>query len=575
MKFIFKYLNPYKRRLIVGFTIKTVGTFIELALPFILSYILDTVIPESGKIHEIVLWGLSMILCALIALICNVVANRMAAYTARVSAEKIRHDLFDRIMRLSGRQIDRFTLPSLESRITTDTYNVHSFTGMMQRLGVRAPLLLIGGIAVSLILDPFLALVMLALMPFVFAIIFFVSKKGIPMYTKVQNSVDGMVRVVREDSAGIRVIKALSKTDYENRRYDNVNKKLVKNELKAGLTMGTVNPALNFLMNLGIVFVVLIGAYRVMGLKTEPGKIVAFTQYFTMISTALISITRIFIMYTKSSASAKRIAEVIDTPPDLVVYDESLYPKRDDSDFIVFDDVCFSYNGKTENLSHISFSIPKGSSLGIIGHTGSGKTTIVNLLTRFYDADSGSVRIDGRDIRTIESEPFRKLFGVAMQNDFLYADTIKENIKFGRDLSFEEIRRAAIIAQADDFISALPDGYDQSLAQKGVNVSGGQKQRLLIARAVAASPDIIILDDSSSALDFGTDLKLRKALKENLTDSTKIIVAQRVSSVRNCEQIIVLEEGGIIGKGTHEELTASCPVYREIAESQMGGAFLD
>ncbi len=561
--------------MVVGFLIKAVGTFIELALPFILSYILDTVIPENGKIINIVLWGIAMIICALIALICNVIANRMAAYTARMSAERIRCELFERIMNLSGRQTDRFTLPSLESRITTDTYNVHNFTGMMQRLGVRAPLLLLGGIAVSLILDPFLALVMLGLMPVVFVVIYLVSHKGIPLYSKVQSSVDGMIRVVREDSAGIRVIKALSKTDYERRRYDKVNKKLVKNETKAGLTMGIVNPALNLLMNLGVVFVVLIGAYRVMGLKTEPGKIIAFTQYFTMISMALISITRIFIMYTKSSASAKRIAEVIDSPADLTVKDENEFPFVKEDGYIVFDDVTFSYNGKTDNISHMSFSLPKGGSLGIIGHTGSGKTTILNLLMRFYDVDSGAVRIAGKDVRTYADDDLRKLFGVAMQNDFLYADTIEENIKFGRDLTREQVERAAKIAQAHDFISALPDGYEQSLSQKGVNVSGGQKQRLLIARAVAKDPDILILDDSSSALDFKTDLMLRKALKENMTSSTQIIVAQRVSSVQSCDLIIVLEDGKITGMGKHEELLFSCPAYSEIAESQMGGAFLD
>lgn len=574
MKFILKYLRPYKVRITVNFAIKAFGTFIELALPYILSYILDEVVPNNGKVSSIVIWGFAMILCAALALISNIIANRMAALTAKYSAEKIRHDLFLKTMKLSGRQIDAFTLPSLESRITSDTYNVHSFIGMIQRLGVRAPLLLIGGIIVTLIMDPFLSLIMLAILPIVFAIIFIVSGKGVPLYTKVQKSVDGMIRVVREDSAGIRVIKALSKTEYEHLRYDKVNRKLAKDETKAGLIMGFVNPALNLLMNLGIVFVVLIGAQRVMGHQSEPGRIIAFTQYFTMISTALLSIRRIFVMYTKSSASAKRIAEVIDAEDQLPIRSEEELPPAKERPFLDFDHVCFSYNGVKNNLE-VDFGIGKGQSLGIIGHTGSGKTTIVNLLMRFYDVGSGAIRIGGRDIRTIDEEELRKMFGVAMQNDFLYADTIEENIKFGRDLTKDEVIRAAKIAQADEFISELPDGYAQILSQKATNISGGQKQRLLIARAVAANPEILILDDSSSALDYQTDLQLRRALNENISSSTRIIIAQRVSAVKDCDMIIVLEEGKIIGKGTHETLLNDCPVYSEIAETQMGGAFLD
>lgn len=575
MKFIFGYLKEYRAKMTVGFIIKALGTFIELALPFILSYILDEVVPNDGKISSIIFWGAIMIFCAVVALVANVKANRMAGKVARDGAEKIRRDLFKKTMSLSGKQIDEFSLPSLESRITSDTYNVHSFMGMMQRLGVRAPLLLIGGIVVTLIMDPFLSLIMLAMSPLIFVIIMFVSGRGVPLYSKVQKSVDGMVRVVREDFSGIRVIKALSKTDYERRRYDKVNRKLVRNETKAGLIMDVVNPTMNLLMNVGIVLVVLVGAYRVMGRQTEPGKIVAFTQYFTMISTALLSITRIFIMYTKSSASAKRIAEVIDAKPDLEVISRSELPPVSGDGFIVFDNVNFSYEGVKNNLENISFALPKGGSLGIIGQTGSGKTTVINLLMRFYDLDSGHIRIDGEDVRTIPEPELRKKFGVAMQNDFLFADTIEENIKFGRDLSHDEVVKAAKIAQADDFICELDDGYLHNLSQKGSNISGGQKQRLLIARAIAASPEILILDDSTSALDYRTDLKLRQALKQNMTGTTRITVAQRVGTVKDCDVIIVLEDGKIIGKGSHDELLKTCPSYREIAETQMGGAFFD
>ncbi len=575
MKFIFRYLKKYFRIMGVGLLIKSVGTLIELALPYILSYILDTVVPVKKDVTLIVVWGGVMVLCALIALICNIKANRMASKVARNVSEQIRHDLFERTMTLSGKQTDAFTVPSLESRITSDTYNVHHFVGMIQRLGVRAPLLLVGGVIVTLIMDSFLALVMIALLPIIFVSVYFVSTKGVPLYKNVQKSVDGMIRVVREDSQGIRVIKALSKTEHEHKRYDKVNKKLVKAEKKASLTMGVVSPIMNLLMNMGITFVVLLGAYRVIDHKTDPGIIIAFTQYFTMISMAMMSITRIFVMVTKSTASANRIAEVVDAETDLAVCSEDEYPRRDDRDHIVFDNVSFSYNGKKDNLKNISFSVPRGGSVGIIGATGSGKTTVINLLMRFYDVDSGSIRIGGRDVRTIPEDELHTMFGVALQNDFLYAETIEENIRFGRDISNEEIERAAKIAQAHDFIESFGDGYKHMLSQKGTNVSGGQKQRILISRAIAGDPDILILDDSSSALDYKTDANLRAAIAENMSETTSVVVAQRVSSVMNSDVIIVIEEGEIIGMGKHAELLDTCDVYREISDSQMGGAFVE
>ena len=555
------------------------GTVVELAIPMILSYILETVVPEDGRIGMVIFWGFMMILCAGTALLCNVTANRMAAKIAKEASENIRHDLFDRIMHLSGKQTDAFTIPSLEARVTTDTYNVHHFIGMIQRIGVRAPIMLIGGLIVTLIMDPLLSLIMFAMTPFIFFVVMFVTRRGIPLYTNVQKSVDGMVRVVREDAQGIRVIKALSKTEHERKRYDKVNRALVKNERKASLTMGIVNPAMNLLMNFGIAFVVLIGANLVAGKLTgyssSPETIIAFTQYFTMISMSMMAITRIFVMITKSSASAKRISEVVDTKDDIVLHSEDEFPAVKTDKHIIFDNVSFSYNGLKDNLTSISFEVERGGTLGIIGSTGSGKTTVINLLMRFYDVNSGAVRINGRDVRTIPENELHTMFGVALQNDFLYAETIEENIKFGRELTHEQVVEAAKIAQAHDFITGFTDGYEHMLSQKGTNVSGGQKQRILISRAVAASPEILILDDSSSALDYKTDANLRRAIAEEMKDTTIVVVAQRVSSVMNSDLIIVLEEGEIIGIGKHADLLESCEVYREISNSQMGGAFVE
>ena len=443
----------------------------------------------------------------------------------------------------------------------------------MQRMGVRAPILLIGGLAISFFMDPSLALIMLATLPFIFITVYSISKNGIPLYSKVQERVDSMVRVVREDTQGIRVIKALSKNDYENRRYDEVNLALSKEEQKAGTIMGSVNPIMTLLMNLGITAVVAVSAFTVAKGISTPATVIAFVQYFTLISMAMMVISRIFVMYTKCAASAKRIAEVLETPDEFFVTEDSSGP--DSKNFISFEKVSFSYLGKKNNIDDLSVSVPKGGTLGIIGATGSGKSTFTKLLMRTYEADSGKIKINGRDITSYGRKELTGMFGAALQNDFLYADTIRENISFGRDLSDEDIRYAAKIAQAEEFIEALPEKYDHVIAPKGTNLSGGQRQRLLIARAVAAKPDIIILDDSSSALDYKTDAALRKALETELSGSTVITVAQRVSSVKNCGMILVLDNGKVIGKGTHEELLETCSEYKEISDSQMGGAFVD
>ncbi len=571
MNLLISYLKPFKWRMLLGLSIKIVGTVVELLLPYILSHILDNVI-ITMDIGRIVFFGVLMILCSTVACACNIIANRMASRTSKDFAGELRKDLFKKTLYLSSRDTDRFTIPSLESRITSDTYNIHNFISMMQRMGVRAPILLVGGLTISFIMDAHLALVMLAIFPFTFIIVFSISRKGIPLYAKVQQSVDRMVRVVREDTQGIRVIKALSKNEYENRRYDEVNRSLSADERRAGVIMGISNPVMTMLMNLGIAAVVAVSAVRVSNNTSSPTTVIAFMQYFTLISMAMMSLSRIFVMFTKAAASADRISEVMQTPDRFFVIEDS---DTHQNEHISFENVSFSYFGKHNDLEGISFSLKRGESLGIIGATGSGKSTLVKLLLRFYEADSGSIRLKGKNITSYTRNELSSLFGVALQNDFLYADTIEENIRFGRDLAREQVIRAAKTAQAHDFIEAMPEGYEHILAQKGTNLSGGQRQRILIARAIAAMPEILILDDSSSALDYKTDANLRRALSTELSDSTLITVAQRVSSVKNSDLIIVLDHGRIIGKGTHEELLSQCSEYREISDSQMGGAFVE
>ena len=574
MRLLLHYLKPYRFYIAVALSIKTMGTLVELAIPYILSHILDVVVP-AGRINDIFMWGGVMLLCAALGCVGNIIANRMAAKTAMRSTERLRHSLFERIMTLSSRQVDEFTIESLEARLTSDTYHVHQFVGMSMRMGVRAPLLLVGGIIVTATLDPVLTLVMVAVLPLIGIAVLLITKRGIPLFKESQKSVDSMIRVVREDFRGIRVIKALSKTDWERKKYDEANRRLVSDETRASTTMAASNPTVTLLLNLGLVAVMLFGAFLVNRHRSEPGKIIAFIQYFTIFSNAMLGITRIFVNYSRGAASAQRIEQVIKTSPDLAVKSESEYPRRACDDGIVFDKVSFSYLGRKNNLDNVSFKLKKGGSLGIIGATGSGKTTVAALLMRFYDVDSGAVRIDGRDVRTIPHNELSRMFGVVMQNDFIYADTIAENIRFGRDISSEAIKRAAEIAQAAEYIEKYEDGYDHQLQSKGANLSGGQRQRLLISRALAGDPRILILDDASSAPDYKTDAALRRSIRENMSEVTSVVVAQRVSSVMNSDVIIVLEEGKIIGMGTHEELITSCEVYREISDSQIGGAILD
>ncbi len=565
MKTLFSYLSAYKLRMALGLTIKTAGTLAELFLPLIMEHMIDNVAP-GGDILALSLWGVGMLACAALGLVGNVTANRMASKVARDTTERLRADLFAKTLRLSARQTDETTVPSLVSRLSSDTYNVHNMIGMMQRLGVRAPILLIGSIVLTFLVDPVLALILVALVPVLTVIVILVTKRGISLYDGLQRSVDGMVRKVRDDHAGIRVIRALSRTQYESDSFRAVNENVVKSETKASLTTGVTNPLMSAVLNLGMAAVLFAGAFRVAGNYAMPGDLIAFTSYFTIILNAVISVGRIFVNYSKGGASAKRIAAVLAMPQELLP--EPGAETEEQNAVIGFDHVSFSYGG-VPALSDITFTLKKGESLGIIGATGSGKSTIVALLLRFYDADRGRVFVDGKDVRAYESGELRKKFGVVFQNDFLMAASIRENIDFERGLREEDLLLAAQYARADKFIGEH-GGMDGTLTARGANFSGGQKQRLLIARAIAAAPEILILDDSSSALDYKTDALLRKTLRENLPDTAIVMIAQRISSVRFADKILVLDDGRAAGFGSDEALMRSCGVYRSIYASQHG-----
>jgi len=571
MNKIIPYLKPYFGRMSLGLIIKFTGTIMDLLLPWILAYIIDNIIP-TGEFNKVLLWGFLMLVCSVLAVSANIIANRMAAYVGKKAMTNIRHDMYSKVVYLSNTQLDKMGIPSLISRLTTDTYNVHDMIVKVQRLGVRAPILLLGGIIITITLEPVLTLLLIAVMPFVFITVYIISKLGIVKYGNQQLVSDNLIRVVRENISGIRVIKALSKMEYEKKRFEKVNKDMYGAEFDAAKTMAVSNPLMNIFLNIGLTLVILAGAYRVNEGLTQIGTIIAFLSYFTIILNAMLSITKIFILSSKGIASANRVGAILDMEEDLKV----MPPDVINSDFhIEFNNVKFAYNkNKKESsnvLNDINFKLKKGETLGIIGATGSGKSTIIKLLLRLYDVDSGTIRINGADIKGIESEILHTMFGVVFQNDFLFADTIAENIRFERIFTNEEIETAAKHAQAAPFIEEIKTRYEYKLTTKGSNLSGGQKQRLLLSRALCGNPSILILDDSSSALDYKTDANLRKSIRNNYKDTTSIIIAQRISSVMHADHIMVIENGRILGYGTHGELIKTCDIYKEIEESQLGG----
>ena len=566
MSGITKYIRPYWGFILLTLIIKLLGAVTELFIPYLMEIILDDKVP-AGNLTDIYLFGGLMILCAFGCLSFNILANRMSAKSSGKITLAIRHDLFQKLESLSARQMDALTVSSAESRLTSDTYNINQLLARTQRLGIRAPILLVGGIVMTMSMDVPLALILLGMLPIIAVVVYFVTKTSVPMYTRQQSVLDKVVRTVQENITGIRVIKALSKTEYERSRFHTVNEELTAIDQKAGFITAITNPTSTLVLNLGLTAVVAIGAFRVNSGEIKSGVIVAFLQYFTMILNAMLGITRIFVMFSKGSASAKRVTEVLNTPADLAIL--PVQAEEETPAHIEFRDVTFSYTGIGTNIENLSFRLEHGQTLGILGPTGSGKSTILNLLMRLYDPDSGTILIDGQDVRAIPYEQLRSKFGVVFQNDFLAEGTIGSNIRFFRDISEENVKKAAHNAQAD-FIYEKEGAMNADVMVRGNNLSGGQKQRLLIARALAADPEILVLDDASSALDYRTDANLRRALRSDYRNTTTVLVAQRISSLRHADLILVLEDGQVIGAGNHDHLMDSCEEYRIIAQTQMG-----
>lgn len=584
MSLIGRAMGRYKGAVALCVFIKLLATFSELLLPYILEHIIDGVAP-MGSLPLALFWGAVMFAAALVCRQLNVWANRRGVQNAHNVSYDVRQALFQKTVNLSGEQFDAFGLPSLISRMTSDSYNVQSAVQQLQTLCVRAPMLLVGGTVMALIMDPSLAMILVALLPVLILVVLAVYLRGLPMYRQVQGRLDEVVRIMRENITGIRVVKALSKTEYEKHRFQRANDDMTDSDIAAGTVMAVPSPLMQLCLNGGLALVVFTGAGRVNAGALEPGVILAFLTYFNMINMGLMGLSRIFMTMSRAAASAGRIDQVLQAEESQRVLPPQEAKSPAGPGFLRFEHVDFSYGedsadaagfageAREKALSDVSFSLDRGESLGVIGPTGCGKSTIINLLLRFYDADGGGVFVDGRDVRTYEKDELRRKFGVCFQSGMVFQDTLRANVDFGRELEEAALRSAVEDAQAAEYIDALEDGLDHRADIKGANLSGGQKQRLLVARALAGKPEVLILDDSSSALDYRTDASLRRAITRNYREAALILVAQRVSSVMGMTRILVLDNGKCVGCGTHEELMETCAPYRETYQLQMGDTF--
>ena len=566
MKTVLGYLRPYAGRAACGVLIKFSAAVLELILPLLLANVIDVLVP-ARDLPAIWRTGGLMLVLAFGAAAGNILANRMAARVSMEMTRDLRRDLYHQIQHLPCARADRYSASSLVSRLTNDTYNIHQMFDKIQRGGVRAPMLVLGGLTLTFLLEPVLALVQFCVSLLTFLTIFLVTRRGVPFYGEAQSAVDTVVRILRENAAGVRVIKALASQRREQDRFEQANRRDRAAEERAGRVMALTNPITDLLLNLGLTLVVLVGAVQVNAGAMPAGQIVAFLTYFALIQSATLGIAKVFVRISKGVASARRIRQVLEEPPTQSL--SGADARR--PELLGMEGATFSYHGVEPDLADVSFTLQKGQTLGILGPTGSGKTTLVSLLLRLYDADSGVVWVGGQDVRYQTPRAVQDRFGVAFQSQSLIAGTIYENIAFMRDLPRQDVEAAVDTAQAREFVSRLPQGLDTPLELRGANLSGGQRQRLLIARALAGRPEILVLDNADSALDYQTAARLWAALRRDFPRTTLVIISERVASVRDADCILVLEHGRIMASGRHQDLLVSAPRYRKMAELQMGG----
>jgi len=544
-------------------------TLAELYLPTLMADIVDIGIVGSDT-NYIMKIGALMLLITAGGTICSIVANFLSARTAVGFGSELRSKVFSKVESFSLHEFDKLGTATLITRNTNDITQVQMVTVIILRMMVQAPLMCVGGIIMALTKDKTLTLALIIVLPIIAGIITVIARKGIPLFKLMQLKIDKLNLVVREALTGIRVIRAFDRTEREELRFDKANSDLTDNAIKVNKIMAVLMPIMMLVMNFTIIAIIWFGGIRIDNGHMQVGSLMAFIQYAMQIMFSIIMVSMMFVMIPRASASAVRINEVLDTVPEII---DPERPVESDGrrGFVEFRDVTFKYPGAEQPvLSDISFSVRPGEVTAIIGGTGSGKSTLINLIPRFYDIEQGSILIDGVDIREMTQASLRAKIGLVPQKTVLFSGTVKENIGYGRVApTYEEVRCAADTAQATEFILTMEEGFNSVIAQGGTNISGGQKQRLSIARALIRRPEIYIFDDSFSALDFKTDARLRAALKREIADATVFIIAQRVATVMDADRIVVLDAGQIAGMGTHQELMNNSGVYREIVYSQL------
>jgi ATP-binding cassette, subfamily B, multidrug efflux pump len=571
MQFLSKYIKKYWKMFSLAVLFLTFEAISDLLMPTIMAKIID--VGVAGRdIGYVLRMGGVMLLITLFGAVAASSRSIMASIVSQNFGTELRSDLYKKIQSLSFTNLDRFERASLITRLTNDVTQVQVFANGLMRIFVKAPLIAIGGLIMATRLDLQLAVVLAVVVPVVALFIVLNLRMGFPRFARVQKALDRVNGVMREYLSGVRVVKAFNRFDVEVNKFDRTNEHFMEQSVAAARLMAVFGPAIMLTVNLGIVAVLWIGGFGVNNGSIQVGSIVAFINYMTQILFSLMMISMVFTMFVRAKTSAVRIGEVF-AEEDQLTWKEENHVVESQKGRIDFENVTFFYEGASDEaiLKNINLTILPGETVGIIGSTGSGKSTLVGLIPRFYDATKGTIKVDGEDIREVNPKRLREKIAIVPQKTTLFTGTVEENIKWGNEqASMEELIAAAEIAGAHEFISDSPEGYLTRIGQGGVNFSGGQKQRLSIARALIKNPEILILDDSTSAVDVATEAKIKEGLKKYAKGLTCLLIAQRISSVMDADKIVVMDQGEMMGVGKHENLLKSCKVYQEIYQSQMG-----
>lgn len=571
---VLRYLKPYWVFALLCPLAMILEVSMDLLQPTLMSDIVDNGILGDAAADEnlryVLITGLKMLVFSLIGCFGGIASAAFGTAAAQKMGNDLRKDAFAKVMHMSFQQTDKFTTGSLVTRLTNDITAIQEFVAMSLRMFVRTGMQFIGGIAVILTLNVNFGIVLVISLPVQLIAVAIIMKKASPLFSIVQSRLDKVNSVVQENVSGARVVKAFTREEYEINRFDNANTDLMTTNLKVQKLLATLNPILMIIMNASVIAIIMIGGFQVEAKAMQVGEVMAAVTYITQILMSVMMVGMMFQQVSRSAASMKRVNEVISTNP--VISDGHKSADSDNSGTVEFRNVGFSYPGSSGKpvLSGIDLKAGKGQMIAILGSTGCGKTSLVNLVPRFYDATEGDVLVDGVNVKDYDVDTLRSKIGVVLQKSELFSGTVAENIRWGCETATdEEVKTAARIAQAEEFIDGFNDGYDTMISEKGASLSGGQKQRMAIARAIIKKPEILIFDDSTSALDLSTEAKLHKALRENLSGVTVIMIAQRIASVMRADKIAVLENGSICAFGTHKELMESSSVYRDIYYSQM------